>query len=177
MIRHWKNWSEWIERIGEIWISKQYHWKRLLLQLISYILNGSDKSIHSKSQKVYRFDSVDRFDSVQTRMAMFIREVPSQYGEAKCCSLQLAYIQSVQWLLTIPNGGAKWFSLQFWHQINVKHHYSKFGWLFCNPAPPKRLRKSLLWILFSTAGADLNKNNIYHTFHDCPLNEQHLASS
>ena len=25
-------------------------------------------------------------------------------GGAKCCSLQLAYIQSVQWLLTIPNG-------------------------------------------------------------------------
>ena len=29
------------------------------------------------------------------------------------------------WLLpfTIPDEGAEWFSLQLWHQINVKHHY------------------------------------------------------
>ena len=37
------------------------------------------------------------------------------------------------------------------------------------PGSSKNLQKSLLWILFSTSGADLNKNNIYHTFHDCPL--------
>ena len=30
----------------------------------------------------------------------------------------------MQWLLTIPDGGAKWFPLQFLHQINVKYHYN-----------------------------------------------------
>ena len=37
------------------------------------------------------------------------------------------------------------------------------------PGSSQNLRKNLLWILFSTLGADLNKNNIYHTFQDCPL--------
>ena len=45
-------------------------------------------------------------------------------------------------------------------------HYSNVGRFFCTPAPPKIYEKNLLWILFSTLGADLNKNNIYHTFHD-----------
>ena len=32
-----------------------------------------------------------------------------------------------------------------------------------------KFTKKLAVDSFSTAGADLNKNNIYYTFHDCPL--------
>ena len=67
-----------------------------------------------------------------------------------------------------------------WTICQKANPYSKVGSFV--PRLLQNLRKSLLWILFSTSGADLNIYtftflNIYRTFHDCLLNFFWFAAS